>query len=124
MRAFLVVMDSVGCGGAPDAAAFGDEGSDTLGHIHSTVGLKMPNLTRLGLAYVVDGMKGAGQGLYGVAREHSPGKDTPTGHWELSGVPVPWDWHYFPMEEPCFPPQLTEAVAAFFEKRSGNYREQ
>ncbi len=108
-----MVMDSVGCGHAPDAAAFGDEGSNTLAHIHARVGLTMPNLTRLGLGRVVDGMSGPGDGLYGVAREVSPGKDTPTGHWELAGVPVPWDWHYFPKTEPSFPTSLTDAVAAF-----------
>ncbi|MCY4178783.1 MAG: phosphopentomutase [Litoreibacter sp.] len=115
MRAFLVVTDSVGCGGAPDAAAFGDEGADTLGHIHARVGLSLPNLTKLGLAQIVPGMSGPAEGLYGVAREHSPGKDTPTGHWELSGVPVPWDWHYFPTSEPSFPAEITQAVAAFCE---------
>ncbi|MEM7472592.1 MAG: phosphopentomutase [Pseudomonadota bacterium] len=113
MRAFLVVMDSVGCGGAPDAAEFGDEGSNTLGHIHAQVGLRMPNLSRLGLGQLVSGMEGKAEGLYGVAREHSPGKDTPTGHWELSGVPVPWDWHYFPDEAPSFPEQITQMVAEF-----------
>ncbi|MEM9583504.1 MAG: phosphopentomutase [Pseudomonadota bacterium] len=113
MRAFLIVMDSVGCGHAPDAADFGDEGSDTLGHIHAQVGLKMPNLTRLGLGRVVDGMAGSAEGLHGVAREHSPGKDTPTGHWELAGVPVPWTWHYFPETTPAFPAEISQAVADF-----------
>ena len=112
MRAFLVVMDSVGCGGAPDAADFGDEGSDTLGHIHGHVGLKMPNLMRLGLGRVL-GLDGEANGLYGRATEHSPGKDTPTGHWELAGVPVPWNWHYFPDKTPAFPPDVTRAVAEF-----------
>ena len=114
MRAFLVVMDSVGCGGAPDAADFGDEGSDTLGHIHARVGLRMPNLMRLGLSRVL-GLDGAATGLYGRATEHSPGKDTPTGHWELAGVPVPWDWHYFPDKTPAFPADVTRAVAEFCE---------
>jgi len=112
MRAFLVVMDSVGCGGAPDAADFGDAGSDTLGHIHHQVGLKMPNLMRIGLGQVL-GLGGPAEGMYGKATEHSPGKDTPTGHWELAGVPVPWDWHYFPDSTPSFPADLTQAVAAF-----------
>lgn len=112
MRAFLVVMDSVGCGGAPDAADFGDAGSDTLGHIHREVGLSMPNLMRLGLGQVL-GIGGAAKGLFGKATEHSRGKDTPTGHWELAGVPVPWDWHYFPDTTPAFPADVTQAVAAF-----------
>lgn len=108
-----MVLDSVGCGHAPDAAAFGDEGANTLGHIHAAVGLSMPNLSRIGLGAVVDGMNGAGEGLFGCARAHAPGKDTPTGHWEMAGVPVPWDWHYFPDTTPAFPAEITEAVAAF-----------
>ena len=117
-RAFLVVLDSVGCGGAPDAAEFGDEGSNTLGHIHKAVGLKMPNLVRLGLGQAVTMSTGAAfpsaapQGLFGVAREVSPGKDTPTGHWEMSGVPVPWAWHYFPTA-PSFPPEIVAAICEF-----------
>ncbi len=112
MRAFLVVMDSVGCGRAPDAADFGDEGSNTLGHIHAEVGLSMPNLMGLGLGHVI-GLGGPATGLFGKATEVSPGKDTPTGHWELAGVPVPWQWHYFPDQSPSFPQDVTDAVAAF-----------
>lgn len=111
MRAFLIVMDSVGCGGAPDAAAFGDEGSNTLAHIHETIGLKLPNMARLGLGVCVPGLGGTAEGIHGVAREHSPGKDTPSGHWELAGVPVPWDWHYFPKTEPSFPAHVSDAAA-------------
>ncbi len=107
-----MVMDSVGCGGAPDAAAFGDAGADTLGHIHARVGLKMPNLMRLGLGQVM-GLGGPATGLHGRATEHSPGKDTPSGHWELAGVPVPWDWHYFPDQTPSFPAEITDMAAAF-----------
>ncbi|EPX81050.1 phosphopentomutase [Litoreibacter arenae] len=112
-RAFLVVLDSVGCGGAPDAARFGDDGANTLGHIHQTVGLRMPNLMRLGLAQAAGLSDIAGEGLFGVAREVSMGKDTPSGHWELAGVPVPWDWHYFPDTHPAFPPEITAEVAKF-----------
>lgn len=113
-RVFLVVLDSVGCGGAPDAALFGDEGSNTLGHIHAQTPLSMPNLMRLGLGQAAKLQNGiAPQGLYGVAREVSLGKDTPSGHWELAGVPVPWDWHYFPDTQPSFPSEITDAVAAF-----------
>ncbi|MBY6155359.1 phosphopentomutase [Vannielia litorea] len=129
-RAFLVVMDSVGCGGAPDAAAFGDEGSNTLGHIaeacaagRAEVGrsgaLKLPVLAGLGLWNAVElasGFKGAAvaapEGRWGCATEVSPGKDTPSGHWELAGVPVPWDWHYFPDEEPAFPQHILDALAS------------
>ncbi|SIO12499.1 phosphopentomutase [Vannielia litorea] len=130
-RAFLVVMDSVGCGGAPDAAAFGDEGANTLGHIAEACAagraeegrsgaLKMPVLAGLGLWNAValaSGFRGGGQvaqpaGLWGCATEVSPGKDTPSGHWELAGVPVPWDWHYFPDETPAFPQKILDALAS------------
>ncbi|MEM1233201.1 MAG: phosphopentomutase [Pseudomonadota bacterium] len=128
-RAFLVVMDSVGCGGAPDAAAFGDEGSNTLAHIAQacaqgraeegrTGPLHVPNLAALGLGEAVAMASGvdarlgpARQGRYGAATEVSPGKDTPTGHWELAGLPVPWDWHYFPDAEPAFPEDVAKAAA-------------
>lgn len=117
-RAFLVVMDSVGCGGAPDAAAFGDEGANTLAHIAERVPLRMPALDGLGLSAAVRLASGAGMpgvtaptGLWGAATEVSRGKDTPSGHWELAGVPVPWDWHYFPQRVPAFPDDLTALVA-------------
>ncbi len=130
-RAFLVVLDSVGCGGAPDAADFGDEGANTLGHIaaecaagHAEEGrsgpLSLPNLDALGLGAAIrlasgakmPGLDATPQGLWGAATEISPGKDTPSGHWELSGVPVPWDWTYFPQTEPCFPDDLVAKVCA------------
>lgn len=128
-RAFLIVLDSVGCGGAPDAADFGDEGANTLGHIaaecaagRAEVGrsgaLHMPNLDALGLGRAVElasgtvppGLGAAPSGLWGAATEVSRGKDTPSGHWELAGVPVPWDWHYFPDETPAFPEDLVAEV--------------
>jgi phosphopentomutase len=128
-RAFLIVMDSVGCGGAPDAADFGDAGANTLGHIaeacaggRAEVGrsgpLRMPNLDRLGMGAAIrlaSGLSAPGlgaepQGLWGAATEMSPGKDTPSGHWELAGVPVPWDWTYFPDTTPAFPPDLVAEV--------------
>lgn len=128
-RAFLIVMDSVGCGGAPDAADFGDEGANTLAHIaqscasgHADQGrsgpLRMPNLDALGLGAAVrlasgDDAPGLGaepQGLWGAATEVSRGKDTPSGHWELAGVPVPWDWTYFPTSTPAFSPDLVAEV--------------
>ena len=128
-RAFLIVMDSVGCGGAPDAAAFGDEGSNTLGHIaqacaegRAEVGrtgpLRMPNLDRLGLGAAIrlasgaatSGLSAVPVGLWGAASEVSKGKDTPSGHWELSGVPVPWDWTYFPDTIPAFPDDIVAEV--------------
>jgi len=128
-RAFLIVMDSVGCGGAPDAADFGDAGANTLAHIaqacaegRAEVGrsgpLRMPNLDRLGLGAAVRLASGAAvpgldarpEGLWGAATEVSRGKDTPSGHWELAGVPVPWDWTYFPVAVPAFPDDLVAEV--------------
>lgn len=128
-RAFLIVMDSVGCGGALDAADFGDAGSNTLGHIaaecaagRAEVGrsgpLRMPNLDALGLGAAIRLASGAATpglmaqptGRWGAANEVSRGKDTPSGHWELSGVPVPWDWTYFPDTVPAFPADLTALV--------------
>ena len=129
-RAFLIVMDSVGCGGAPDAAEFSDEGANTLGHIAEACAagkadecrsgpLHVPNLDALGLGAairlaspsVAPGLEAVPSGLWGAATEVSRGKDTPSGHWELAGVPVPWDWHYFPDTRPAFPPEVSAAVA-------------
>lgn len=123
-RAFLFVMDSVGIGGAPDAAAFGDEGADTFGHIALACAagkadkgragpLKTPNLDMLGMdaaaahstGRLLPGMS-SDTGCWAVGREVSNGKDTPSGHWELAGVPVPFDWGYFPEEVPAFPADL------------------
>ncbi|MEE4117673.1 MAG: phosphopentomutase [Paracoccaceae bacterium] len=133
-RAFLVVMDSVGAGGAPDAGDFfnagtPDTGANTLAHIAQACAegraeegrsgpLRLPVLDALGLSAAVRlascaGMPGLGgppRGLWGAAQEVSPGKDTPSGHWELAGVPVPWEWHYLPDTVPAFPPEVTEVV--------------
>ena len=130
-RAFLCVLDSVGCGGAPDAAAFGDEGANTLGHIAQACAegradegrsgpLTLPNLDALGLgrgdpswpptAGRPPGLMRRPQGRWGAATEVSNGKDTPSGHWELAGVPVPFDWHYFPREVPAFPTEITDEI--------------
>lgn len=125
-RAFLVVMDSVGCGGAPDAVEFGDAGANTLAHIAQWVTqnrrnrqVHLPNLDNLGLGRAVTlasgeaapGLDAEPEGAWGCATEISPGKDTPSGHWELSGLPVPWDWTYFPDTDPCFAPDLVAEVA-------------
>jgi phosphopentomutase len=129
-RAFLVVMDSVGAGGAPDAADFGDAGANTLAHIAQACAegqadtgrsgaLRMPVLDALGLSAAVRLASGAEMpglgavplGRWGAATEVSRGKDTPSGHWELAGVPVPWDWTYFPVETPAFPADLMALVA-------------
>jgi phosphopentomutase len=131
-RAFLVVLDSVGIGGAPDAAAYGDVGANTLGHIAEACAagrgdraglragpLSLPHLDRLGLGLAAAAASGRplpgfsatqGAGRWGFAVETSKGKDTPSGHWELAGVPVPFDWGYFPDTRPCFPADLTAAL--------------
>ena len=119
-RAFLIVMDSAGIGGAPDAADFlsngmPDTGANTIGHIAQTRSLAMPHLDGLGLGAAIrlasgldaPGLGAEPQGLWGAATEISPGKDTPSGHWEMAGVPVPWQWHYFPDTQPAFPPEVT-----------------
>ncbi|MEM7616660.1 MAG: phosphopentomutase, partial [Pseudomonadota bacterium] len=127
-RAILCVLDSVGCGGAPDAAAYGDEGSNTLAHIARACAqgaaeegrhgpLQVPNLDALGLGAAIRHASGAETpgleaqgGTWAAATEVSQGKDTPSGHWELVGVPVPFDWHYFPHEVPTFPSDVTDAL--------------
>ena len=133
-RVFLVVMDSVGCGGAPDAANFfndalPDTGANTVAHIAQACAnglaedgrsgpLSLPNLDALGLGAAVrlasgaetPGLEAEPTGFWGAASEQSAGKDTPSGHWELAGLPVPWDWGYFPKSEPCFPEALVAKV--------------
>jgi phosphopentomutase len=132
-RAILIVLDSVGCGGAQDAAAYGDEGSDTLGHIAEACAegrgdreglrsgpLHIPNLARLGLSHACEASTGkplagvprpeAPQGQYGYGVEVSQGKDTPSGHWEIAGCPVPFKWGYFTALENTFPPDLVAAI--------------
>jgi phosphopentomutase len=118
-RAFLLVMDSVGIGGAPDAAKFGDEGANTVGHIADKMPLKVPNLTRLGLAKALQAASGSAHGLdvhvptlggWGYATEVSHGKDTITGHWEMAGVPLQFEWGYFPHTIPAFPQSFMEEI--------------
>ncbi|MEO0542258.1 MAG: phosphopentomutase [Pseudomonadota bacterium] len=131
-RAILIVLDSVGVGGAPDAKAFGDEGSNTLGHVaafcanggaddRGTKGpLNCPNLSALGFFDALSSASGftgtglidavAKRGFWGNAAEVSNGKDTPSGHWEIAGVPVRFDWGYFAHEDPAFPAELLDAI--------------
>jgi phosphopentomutase len=134
-RALLIVLDSVGIGGAPDAARYGDEGANTLGHIAQACAkglgdraglragpLSLPNLARFGLGLAMRGAggeefpdlypQGEPEGLWGHAVETSQGKDTPSGHWEIAGEPVDFEWGYFPDEDPAFPPALTQALIA------------
>ncbi len=131
-RAFLVVIDSVGIGGAPDADTFfngalPDTGANTLGHIIDACAagqaedrrsgpLQVPHMMALGLGAAVTLASGQAvdtpepAGTWGAATEVSRGKDTPSGHWELAGLPVPWEWHYFPDETPAFPDNVVAAV--------------
>jgi phosphopentomutase len=105
-RAVLIVLDSVGIGGAPDAADFGDEGTDTLGHIHARIGLRLPTLARLGLRRLLPLGEGPVEGSYGLMRERSPGKDTTTGHFEIAGAILA---RPFPTYPGGFPPEIVEA---------------
>jgi phosphopentomutase len=116
-------MDSVGIGGAPDADRFfngatPDTGANTVGHIARATNLNTPMLNALGLGAALTLASGqtvaplTPTGAWGAATEVSMGKDTPSGHWELAGVPVPWDWHVFPDRTPAFPPDLTARVCA------------
>lgn len=134
MRAFLIVMDSVGIGGAPDADQFfngdvPDKGSNTVLNIASACAdglvndgragpLNLPTLTRLGLGNAIHAATGkiapnlplVTGATWAAATEKSMGKDTPSGHWELAGLTVPWDWHYFPKLQPSFPAEIVDAV--------------
>ena len=116
-RAFLLILDSFGIGGAPDAASFGDEGANTLGHICDRMTLRVPHMASLGLGLAAELSTGRNPlashpliGQYGVAREVSRGKDTITGHWEIAGVPLAFDWGYFPHSVPAFPPALIDGI--------------
>jgi len=109
MRALLIVLDSVGVGGAPDAAAFGDSGADTLGHIlDRQPGLKLPHLDSLGLKTALKAKNAELVGLAGRLREESVGKDTTTGHWELAGVLLEQPFQVFDV----FPAELVDAIEA------------
>ena len=123
-RAVILMMDSFGIGGAEDAAVFDDQGADTLGHIAAqNGGLKIPNLAALGLLKAAKASTGqlppAGvqppaqiklPSKYGFMREISRGKDTSSGHWEMAGCPVDFEWGYFKPDYPSFPPQLVEKI--------------
>ncbi|HEY3885310.1 MAG TPA: phosphopentomutase [Vicinamibacterales bacterium] len=115
-RVFLVVLDSVGIGELPDAAAYGDVGSDTVGHISRRVPLKLPTLRTFGLPLVanVHGMRSvdATIGAYGRMAERSPGKDSVTGHWELTGIVLDRAF-------PTFPNGFPAALMEEFERRIG-----
>jgi phosphopentomutase len=125
-RAIILVLDSFGIGATADADKFGDVGADTFGHIaefraKSGAGpLQLPNLARLGLFYAGQESTGAFHpghdadveiiGAYGHAAELSSGKDTPSGHWEIAGVPVLFDWGYFTGKDEAFPKELLDEL--------------
>jgi phosphopentomutase len=128
MRVIFLIIDSLGIGAAPDAERFGDRGANTLGHIAEWcarvegrhVPLRIPNLERLGLGLacqLASGALPAGLsaspeliGAWAAARELSTGKDTCSGHWELTGVPVLSDWGYFRETTNSFPVELLETL--------------
>jgi phosphopentomutase len=111
-RVILIVMDSVGIGALPDASVYGDEGSDTLGNVARHVGLEVPTLRSLGLARVarIGGASPPPAGAFGRMAEASPGKDSVTGHWEMTGIVLDKPFPTFPSG---FPADLIEE----FERR-------
>ncbi|HDX8589867.1 TPA: phosphopentomutase [Aeromonas dhakensis] len=128
-RTFILMMDSFGIGAAADADKFGDVGANTLGHIAKACAagelegrgaLNLPNLSKLGLGHageLASGTFPAGLnkdvevvGAYGFAQELSSGKDTPSGHWEIAGVPVLFEWGYFKDHHNSFPQELLDAI--------------
>lgn len=113
-RIHLLVMDSVGIGEAADAKKFGDVGSNTLGNIANTVGLKLPNLTKMGLANIAP-IKGIepvenATAYFTKLEEVSAGKDTMTGHWEIMGLRIDQPFRVFPEG---FPNELIEKIETF-----------
>lgn len=129
-RVIVMVLDSFGIGDLPDAEKFGDKGSNTLGHIDkychdNGLQFKIPNLLKLGLGRAYQSVNGKSlhsdnsdysvHGFYGAARELSSGKDTTSGHWEIGGCPVMFDWGYFTSHENSFPPELLDKIV----KRAG-----
>lgn len=125
-KAVILVLDSFGIGSAPDAAKFGDVGANTFASIARAFQaqkqrpLQLPNLARLGLVKAATAAsKGVAPavadtadcvGAYGYARELSSGKDTPSGHWEIAGVPVLFDWGYFHDKTDSFPAELIDEL--------------
>lgn len=111
-RIVLIVLDSLGAGEAPDAAAYGDAGSDTLGHLARYRPLRIPNLVALGLANTrpLEGLPPAAAplGAYGRCTPASPGKDTTTGHWEIAGIHLA---RPFPLYPKGFPPEIMDEFA-------------
>ncbi len=132
LRAIIGVLDSFGLGSAPDAERFGDAGANTFGHIAKACAeglpradgrkgaLDVPNLLSLGLGKAAQSADSRVQvaapdrivGKYGYAAELGLGKDTPSGHWEMMGLPVDYEWGFFPRTVPSFPAKLTQDFIA------------
>ena len=131
-RVCILLMDSFGIGASLDASRYGDDGANTFIHIEEACAqgaaynalrqgpLKLPHLARLGLYHAAVASSGLAfvnladfaepRAYYGYAVEHSLGKDTPSGHWELAGVPVLFEWGYFPDQPFCFPQELITSL--------------
>ncbi len=123
-RAVLVILDGLGAGALPDAASYGDEGSNTLAHLAQAVGgLSLPNLERLGLGNIIP-IQGvapspAPRACYGKMAERSAGKDSTTGHWEICGLLLDKP---FPTYPHGFPPEVISAFEQAIGRRTlGNY---
>ncbi len=116
-RVFLIVLDGVGIGELPDAASYGDQGSNTLGNTAKVLGgLNLPNLERAGLGKLteIQGLSARVRGgVFGRLAERSPGKDTTTGHWEMAGIVLP---RPFPVYPQGFPVEIINE----FVKRTGH----
>lgn len=121
-RVFLIVLDSVGVGALPDAALYGDEGANTLGHILQEIQVSLPNMAHMGLGKIPGipcRVPADAAGLSGRAGEVSPGKDTTTGHWELMGLRLEKP---FPTYPDGFPADVIDAFEKAIGRKSlGNY---
>lgn len=126
-RVIVMVLDSFGIGALPDAEKFGDKGSDTLGHIDkycadNNLSFIIPNMLQLGLGKAYHNVNGKSlrcdngnyhvNGVYGACKEKSSGKDTTSGHWEIGGCPVNFDWGYFTAHDNSFPQELLDKIVA------------
>ena len=124
-RAIILVADGLGIGAAPDAADFNDVGANTFGHIchyikeNQNRTLALPNLQSLGLYQACEAASASAlpqldnvemRGASGFMAEISSGKDTPSGHWEMAGVPVLFEWGYFEKKTESFPPEIIDEI--------------
>ena len=124
-RAIILVVDSFGIGHAPDADKFGDVSANTFANLAQAyynekgIGVNIPNLASLGLVKACEQASGRTfpykgglptKGAYGYAAEISTGKDTPSGHWEMTGVPVLFDWDYFTDRQTSFSNDLLAKI--------------